>query len=402
MRVGVVGLGKLGLPTAAWLASKGHQVLGFDVNEKIARDVLAGGCPYNEPGLAGLLPEVVGNITLEFAKSIDEIGKWCDVAMIIVPTPSTPDAPEFSNAYVVEALKNLCGGIKSRDEACCASSRVITIVVVSTVMPGSCMEFSHLLEYELGPKGGRWDLVYSPEFIALGSILHDLEHAFFYLVGCDNEDAARTMTKLYGDEGRMQVLPTIEAELAKLCLNVGVTFKISYANLVGMVCRRYGADPRRVLEAIGHDERIGPRYLRASRLGFGGPCFPRDVRALGSVVPDVERHMTQLDVNDDLLLEMVEELADVQRVAILGITYKPGTPVLDESQALALARSLHGAPGRTLTWWDPIVQEVEGLPPRSESVRDAVRDAQVVVVALPGIDVGGVPTREGTRFIECW
>lgn len=398
MNVAVIGLGKLGLATAAWLTEKRNVVWGYDINKELVERVDNGACPYPEPGLPELLKQRLHS-SLHLGKTFFEATKEAEVVFIIVPTPSGAD-DRFVNDYVLQALEEMTFTIADR----VARGLHTTIVVVSTVMPGSCCgEFIPLLEQRTGLSSNTrpgWSLVYSPEFIALGSVIHDLEHAPLYLIGADDSDAARLVMHAYGTPSldRVSLASHVNAELAKLCLNVGVTFKMTFANIVGMLCEETpGADVDQVLDVVGMDPRVGSKYLRSAGVGFGGPCFPRDVRAIvalmadASLLPQADSLLPQADVNG-LLLKRLRVKLEGKKVAVLGMTYKPGTPVTEESFGVELLQR----DSSFTTWWDPAKPEwIEGER-ASETMADTPYNA------CEGVDAIVITTNDPAWAMLDW
>lgn len=360
-KVAVFGLGKLGATLAAVLADAGHQVSGYDPAE-IAVEAVRRAQPITfEPGLAELLAK--SSKLISATTDPDVALREAEAAYIIVPTPSGSDGA-FDNSYVRQALTRIAEHLKK-------TPRRFNIVVASTVMPGSCTEeFIPLLEelsgLSVGPDIG---LAYSPEFIALGSIIRDMRSPDLVLIGESDpevgafvEEVARSVVN---NTPEYRHLSLSSAELAKIAINTFVTTKISFANMLSEMCDALpGADVNDVTSAVGADSRIGRKYLRAG-LGYGGPCFPRDNQALGQVAKlrglsaDIA---LATDVVNNRQISRVVEKVEAQSsknasILIVGLAYKSGTPVTEESQALAIARIL-GSTGRKVFVHDPLVGEV--------------------------------------------
>ena len=194
--------------------------------------------------------------------------------LITVPTPSDANG-RFSNAYVEAVLDRIAGGLK-------AKKTFHVVALVSTVMPTTCEHvFVPILEKLTGKVCGRdFGFVYNPEFVALGSVIHDFLHPDMLLIGASDERSAQLCRELYSsvveNDPYYAVMNLTNAEITKLSLNCYVTMKISFANELALICERIpGADVDVVTTAVGADTRVGRRYLKGG-LGFGGPCFPRD------------------------------------------------------------------------------------------------------------------------------
>ena len=344
MNISIIGLGKLGLCTAACFASKGHKVIGVDSNKDILAALRRKECPIPETGLENLLRATWDNFasTDDYAEAV----AGSSLTMIIVPTPSRDDGA-FTNNQVTEALEQLAPAIAGK-------GGFHVVDVVSTVMPGSCEKvFIPLLEDLTGRICGRdFGLVYNPEFIALGSVIRDFLQPDMVLIGASDDRSADIVRQVYAatvdSQPHYAIMNLINAEIAKLSLNCFVTMKISFANELAALCEKIpGADVDVISQALGVDSRVGGRYLTGG-LGFGGPCFPRDNRALRALGREVN-HRLRLPpqvatVNDSVPDRIASRLRDAVApggdVALFGIAYKPNTPIVEESQGLILAKRL--------------------------------------------------------------
>lgn len=391
MNISVVGLGKLGLCTAACFAAKGHHVLGIDNKVEHIAALQDGQCPIIEHGLPQLLEEARKNIdfTTQYSRAIEET----EVTLIIVPTPSNPDG-SFSNAYIEAVLQKIGPMLKQK-----SSFHIIDIV--STVMPGSCdTVFRPLLENLSGKTCGQdFGLAYNPEFIALGSVIRDFLNPDLVLIGASDSRSGTTMQDLYAsiveNSPQYAVMSLINAELTKLALNCFVTMKISFANELTALCSATpGANVDIITKAMGADSRVGPKYLKGG-LGFGGPCFPRDNRAMQrfAATKDLQLRLSPAvtQVNYDVVKRLVAMIMRLVSppgpVSMLGLAYKPGTYIIEESPALSLAQALVQA-GYTLRLHDPMVVKQAGrdlteVGDLFESPYQAVAGTQLVVLATP-------------------
>jgi UDPglucose 6-dehydrogenase len=355
VKVAVIGLGKLGLPLAALLANSNNKVKGFDLSETLRDAITSKTFKSPEPGLTNLLAN--SGSTLEITSSIAETVPGSEVVFIIVPTPSESSG-RFSNDYLIDALKEIGKSIRNSEDK-------IVIDVVSTVMPQSC---SGILKETLEESSGRevgesLGLCYNPEFIALGSVIHDMEYPDMHLVGQSSdwageyvERALKTITKRDVPARRMTLT---EAELVKIAVNNFVTMKISYANMLYQAALTLGdVNIDVVTSAIGLDSRIGGKYLRAAA-PYGGPCFPRDTRALSSLFDElglIDSLSTATDIANKNHIRFISEFihkkfTEVKTIGIAGISYKTGTQVIEESPGLAIASYLESL-GHKINYWD--------------------------------------------------
>lgn len=400
MKVAVIGLGKLGLPFAAWLASKGHKILGVDSN-KVVIDALRRAnieCPIQEPGLEELLQQVQGRFwaTSDAKAAIKE----AEAVFIVVPTPSNPDG-SFDASLVFDVGRTIASVLAKTDE-------YKLVVLVSTVMPGQTDFLKLLLEKHSGKKCGTdFGLCYNPEFVALGSVLRDMAHPDFVLIGESDSEARERLEIIldqYNGDDRVPAYHTnfINAELAKLSINTFLTMKITFACMMARLAEKLpGADVDVMSDIIGADSRIGRKYLTGAN-GFGGPCFPRDNQALAQLA-------YQLGVSSRLPRSVIEEnegqiwvinalacrLAGENKTALfMGMAYKPGTPVTEESQG---KRFLEGMKSLTVDWYDPMAK---GSLLR-EAAQAAIYNAGVVIVMQPDPDFLDFNYGD-TPVIDCW
>lgn len=364
--VGVVGLGKLGLPMAALLSYAGHEVIGYDLSLSTVEAVSSGECPIVEPRVQELMDK-----NPFFATSNIEDLRVSDVVIIIVPTPSDGHG-WFENKYVENVLSELAEVFEDTTGK--------TIVVASTVMPGSMDgPLREALESTGLVAGETVNFLYSPEFIALGSVIHDMQHPDIVIIGSVNgSDTApyqRVLIPTHAPEQPvakdpheryptpvLHELTAVEAEIAKISINTYVTMKISFANVLGEVCENFGARSNLVVGAVGGDSRIGTKYLNPGA-AYGGPCFPRDTEAYNALCSRLKVHNGLPNATRDVNLAQARRLAKqvalrpkVKTVAVLGIAYKPGTPITEESAGLAVAIHL-GLAGYKIILTDPYAKK---------------------------------------------
>jgi len=356
MNISVIGLGKLGLCTAACFASAGHVVYGFDLNDHFRSELKSRRNPIEETGLTELLETAWE--TLHIVDSYEAALQDSDITLIIVPTPSLPDG-RFTNDYLIKVLEGLAPALKAKN-----SFHIVD--VVSTVMPGSCDGiFKPLLENATGKRcGSDFGLVYNPEFIALGSVIRNFLNPDMVLIGASDGRSGSAVRELYAStcttSPTMAVMSLVNAEITKISLNCYVTMKISYANGLAAICERVpGADVDIITAAIGADSRVGGKCLKGG-LGFGGPCFPRDNIAfqafaegfgaealLGKAVVAVNN-----SIPERISSRIAGHCAPPAKVALLGLSYKAETHIIEESHSLALAQRLVAA-GYQVALHDP-------------------------------------------------
>ncbi|MEJ2069637.1 MAG: nucleotide sugar dehydrogenase [Syntrophobacterales bacterium] len=356
MKVSVFGLGKLGLCTAACFAARGHQVWGYDADPAVMASLQARENPLQETGLDDLLAQAWSNLSLTNQPAT--LVQDTDISLIIVPTPSQPDGC-FSNQAVETVLRLIGPALRQK-------KTFHVVDIVSTVMPGSCLRvFQPLLEKLSGKICGKdFGLAYNPEFIALGSVIHNFLNPDLVLIGASDPLTGEVVRQLYryscDNQPHFALMSLINAEITKLSLNCYVTMKITFANELAAICELLpGAEANVITRALGADTRIGGKCLKGG-LGFGGPCFPRDNLAFQAFAREAgwEAQLAPrvIEVNNDIPRRLVgllrRYLREKSHVALLGIAYKPDTPVVEESQALMVAQQLAQA-GFTVQVHDP-------------------------------------------------
>lgn len=345
MNVSIVGLGKLGSCMTAVFAAKGHQVIGFDVDQEKMIAIAQGRAPVSETQLSTLLWE--NRERIQMTSTLTEALEHTSITFIIVPTPSQSDGL-FALDFVVQACRALGAALKEK-------KGYHLVVLTSTVLPNDCQKkIIPVLEAESEKVCSQdFGFCYSPLFIAIGSVIHNLLTPDFFLVGESDSQAGEILESFY------QTIPDVQApvkrmtipnaELTKISVNSYITMKITFANMLTEMAECIpGADIDVITEAIGSDSRIGKKYLKGG-LGFGGPCFPRDNRALASSaqalglqVPFAEKidiyNRSVIERSVQKIIKTTSEKEDV--IGILGLSYKPETSLCEESQAIAIIRAL--------------------------------------------------------------
>jgi UDPglucose 6-dehydrogenase len=387
-RLSVIGLGKLGAPLLAVFAGAGFDVIGVDVNQAAVDAINAGRSPVREPGVDELLTAHFGRYKATTDTRAAVLAT--DATFVIVPTPSGPDG-----GFTLDYLEPVCWEI---GRALREKAGYHLVAIVSTVMPGQTAQLCAVLEHTSGKRNGQgFGLCYSPEFIALGSVVHDLQQPDYVLMGAQDSQGQYELYDIYrrvvGRGVEIIVTTWASAEIAKIAQNAFITMKITFANHLGTLCGAIpGANVDEVTRALGHDRRIGPHYLRAGT-AYGGPCFPRDNKALSTAAEragvgfPLATHVDFLNAGrTERLAEVVQE-AGKGTVGILGMAYKPGTPVCEESAGLRLAERLLGL-GRDLIVYDPLaLDEARAVlgdrVAYAESETECIGRADIVVLMHP-------------------
>jgi len=390
-QISVFGLGKLGAVIAGCYASRGFQVVGVDVDRHAVASCDQGVPPVEEPDLEDLYRSAgeLLSATTDGAAAV----LATEATFVLVPTPSEADGG-YSLKYVLEACAVIGQALRKKNQ-------YHLVVLKSTVLPGaSDGEVIPALEKHSGKRCGvDFGFCYNPEFIALGNVIHNIFNPDLTLIGESDPRAGDCLLEMYG-----QLLPKaaplsrmniVNAELAKLAVNSYVTIKISFANLLANLCERLpGGNVDTVTTALGRDSRIGPKYIKGG-LGYGGPCFPRDNAALLSLARRLGSTFPLAEATDQANREIPVRVANLVaanappqgRIAVLGLSYKPDTPVIEESQAILIAKLLIHR-GFKLQAYDPLAMEEsrQVLGDRvhfAESPQACVKGADVILLATP-------------------
>ncbi len=387
-------------------------MIGIDINAKSVADLNNGVAPVSEPGLQELIDEAGSRLraTTEVSVALRD----SEVSYLIVPTPSNNEGV-FTNQYVIQALCDIGEELRTSD-------RRHTVVICSTVMPGSCHgELTTALERSSGKIVGEGiGLVYSPEFIALGSVVKNMHFPDVILIGESDAESGAIVEKNTLSVARntpsVQRMNMVNAEIVKLSINTFVTTKISFANMLSEICDGMpGADVDVVTEAVGSDSRIGTKYLKGA-LGYGGPCFPRDNIALTRLADSLGVDATIAQATDAVndrqskrILELVSKMTEPgATVAILGLSYKPDTSVCEMSQGVEIANLLLAA-GFIVVAHDPQADHstAPDLDARVQFISDldgAVTQASSVVLTTAWPEFQSL-TREqlhGKFVVDAW
>ena len=414
--VSVIGLGKLGSPMAAAIAARGFHVTGVDLNPQKVDCLKRGVAPVKEPGLMELIQEAGSNLTAttNTAEAVHE----SEATFVVVATPSE-ETGGFSLQYALPTCEAIGRSIATKKE-------YHLVVLTSTVMPGSTGgPVKDALERASGKKCGKdFGLCYSPEFIALGTVIRDFYFPDFLLIGESDARAGDTLAELYKvickNAPPMARMNFINAEITKLAVNTYITTKISYANMLARLCEKLaGADVNVVTDALGLDTRIGAKYLKGA-VSYGGPCFPRDNRALAALAAKVGASSGLAEATDRFNRAQIKSLAEIvkserhgdESIGILGLTYKPNTDVVEEAFGLLLAQELTAAKLPVVVF-DPLADVERAMSACkgaqfAKSAEECIAGSGVVVVATPWQEFGKVPAQQWSRagaprvVIDCW
>ncbi|MFD0066474.1 UDP-glucose dehydrogenase family protein [Streptomyces sp. NPDC056690] len=393
LKITVIGTGYLGATHAAAMAELGFEVLGLDVVPEKIEMLTRGEVPMYEPGLEDLLRKHVAGIEgstgrLRFTMDWAEVAEFGDVHFVCVNTPQKHGEYACDMSYVDAAVESLAKHL----------GKPALVVGKSTVPVGSAERLAARI-LELAPAGGEVELAWNPEFLREGFAVQDTLHPDRIVVGVRSDRAEKTLREVYatpvGQGSPFVVTDFPTAELVKTAANSFLATKISFINAMAEVCEAAGGDVAKLAEAIGYDERIGSKFLRAG-IGFGGGCLPKDIRAFMARAGELgaDQALTFLREIDSINMrrrgQMVEMTREAlgggsflgKRVVVLGATFKPDSDDVRDSPALNVAGQIH-LQGGQVTVYDPKgMDNARRLFPTlgyAESAEAAVRGADVVL-----------------------
>jgi UDPglucose 6-dehydrogenase len=357
MKLTVIGTGYVGLVTGVCFADVGNDVLCIDIDELKVQRLLRGEMPIHEPGLDEVVARNLHAGRLHFSSDYGRAVAHSDVFFIAVGTPTDEDG-SADVRHVERAARELGRRI----------SRQALLVVKSTVPVGTSERVRRAVNEELAARGAKVTICVAsnPEFLKEGAAMQDFMHPDRILIGTEDRPAIEVLTELYApfnrNRERLQVLDARSAELAKYAANAMLATRISFMNELARLSERLGADIERVRHAIGADPRIGPGFLYAGA-GYGGSCFPKDMRALlamarENVLP--ARILSAVhDVNEEQKHLLASRLRDAlgsdlhgKVIAVWGLAFKPNTDDVREAPSLVLIREVVDS-GARVRAYDP-------------------------------------------------
>ncbi|MEE8168726.1 MAG: UDP-glucose/GDP-mannose dehydrogenase family protein [Candidatus Hydrothermarchaeales archaeon] len=343
MRISVIGTGYVGLVTGACFASRGNEVTCVDIDKARVENINKGIPPIYENGLQELLSQSLKKGTIHATAHLEEIINT-DISFICVGTPSGL-LGYIDLKYVEEVAKEIGNLLKDKKD-------FHVVVVKSTVVPGTTEYMVQpLLEKCSGKKSGEdFGVAMNPEFLREGKAVQDFIHPDRIVLGCTDQRSRDMLIELYSDfDSQIMNTRPSTAEMIKYATNSFLVTKISFINEIGNICKELGIDVYEVAKGLGMDSRISPKFLN-SGLGFGGSCFPKDVKALVGKAQEVYYRPSllnaALEINDAQALRMVEilekkagPLKGIDTV-VLGLAFKPGTDDMREAQSIKVVHSL--------------------------------------------------------------
>ena len=364
----VIGTGYVGLVTGTCLADLGNQVTCVDiVQEKIDR-LKQGVIPIYEPGLEEMVERNVHAGRLHFTTSYSEGLDNSEFIFIAVNTPTGTSQGSADMRYVESAARSIAQGL----------DHSAIIINKSTVPVGSGDVVTRIVRKNLTRPEVTFSVVSNPEFLAEGTAVQDFQNPDRIVLGSTDADAANKVAALYLPlRAPIVITDLYTAEMIKYASNAFLATKISFINEIAQICERLGADVKEVAVGMGHDKRIGKAMLGAG-LGYGGSCFPKDVRALAHMADEAGLHPQLLhavmDINHDQRRHIVTKLTSIlgslrgSTIGILGLAFKPNTDDMREAPAVDIIRWVVSQ-GAEVRVYDPVAMETGREALEREGIR---------------------------------
>ncbi len=404
MNVAIVGTGFVGVVTASVLAQHGHTIWGVDIDEKKVEGLNEGKVPFFEPELDNLIRSALDSGRLHFTTDYKEAISQADVAMIAVGTPSSSEG-KADLSYVFAASKSLAPFLKEG----------AVVVVKSTVPPGSFAQVAEVLNEHATTS---YHLASVPEFLREGSAVKDTQHPDRIVLGVSDDHSRTVLENLHKQfEAPIIVTSPESAQLSKYAANAYLALRIGFINQIADFCEVTGANIQDVISIIGKDKRIGDHYWYPG-LGYGGSCFPKDVRELAYTSKSLELGDTLFTLLNALNGERIEKKFrewseevgswSGKKVAVLGLSFKPNTTDLREAPSLIIIPKLAYA-GATVVGYDPmavneahhVFDKLQGVS-LTNDISEAIAEADVIIALIewPEIIEHSFPVVAGVHFID--
>lgn len=355
MKIGVIGVGYVGLVTGACFAELGHNVFCVDCNKTKIDKLRKGGVPFYEPGLEALLAKNIREKRIVFGYETKRMVKFADIIFICVNTP--PKSNGEADLRFVEAA--------ARDVA--SSMESYKVIVDKSTVPVRTGEKVAETISRYNRKNLDFDVVSNPEFLREGNAIHDFFHPDRVVIGVTSKRGAKLMKELYSSIKAPLIITNIKsAEIIKHASNSFLAMKISFANALANICELSGANIDEVVEGVGLDTRIGRQFLNAG-VGYGGSCFPKDVSAFIKIAEmlgyDFELLKAVEKINNNQkkhFLKKVEETLWVlgnKVIGVLGLSFKPETDDMRNAPSIDIIKSLQKE-GAKIKAYDPKAMDI--------------------------------------------
>lgn len=385
MKIGVIGTGYVGLVTAVCLADLGHDVVGTDVVADKIDKASRGISHIYEPGLEELLKANLKKGTLNFTPDLDKAIQSSDVLFVSVNTPQKEDG-SADMTFVESVARKIADNLND-----------YKVVVEKSTVPVKTSMWIKKTITSCKKKDVDFDVASNPEFLREGSAVSDFLNPDRIIIGVETEKARDILVKVYEKfKDRILVTNIDTAELIKHASNSYLALKISYINLIAELCEKTDADVNQVAKGMGFDPRIGSQFLKAG-LGYGGSCFPKDIRALAKIGEDLGVNMNLLREADRINLDRIDSFVEKakkalwilkdKKIAVLGLAFKPETDDIREASSIKIIKKFLDE-GSYLRLYDPKAMEnmreiFPEEPPQISYVKspyEAVKEANALLI----------------------
>ena len=410
-KISFIGLGKLGLPLSTTFAKNGVKVVGIDKQQILIDKLKNGDVPFFEEGLEKNLELSRDNI--EYKSNYEEIIIDTDITVILV---NTQMGESYSPVNIEYAIKDLCNELKKSDKP------YHLFILSSTVMPRDIEDiFIPMIEKLTDRKLNEgFGFSYVPDVVKLGSVIKDFENPDVVIIGSSDDYSCKITRELYNNISKNNPpiceMSLIEAEISKISLNAYLVNKISFANFLSNLCETIGGvNVDNITNSIGYHKPISHYFLKGG-LSFGGTCFPRDTLAFIEFADKFGLDAKQLKATDeinkyqDLNLFNIVKNTEKDSISILGLSFKPNTPIITESPSIKLVENLLDE-GKIINVYDPLcMNEVEQKFGNRlnyfNSIEDCFKVGQLVVVALPYDEFKSIDDTwksfDNQIILDCW
>ena len=419
MKISIIGLGKLGLPFAFFLASHKNKVLCYDKNINIINLIKKAKSPFAEPNLQKYITRYKKNIKI--IENVDELIKKTNATFLVLPTPSQKNG-SFSNKFIISVLKEIADSLKKK------RNKKHLINITSTLSPYTCEKILIPFLERRGLKNEKDFIIsYNPHFIAQGTTIYNLNNPDILLIGSNSSKAKKILisiyNKIYKNKSVFKILNLLEAEISKIALNTYITNKISFANYISELSENSkNTSAAKILDTIGQDKRVGKAYMKVGTR-FSGPCFPRDNKALGNfaynigVKNDFPKLIDNINYRQTTrLIKIIKfiknKLKKKINVGILGLTYKKDTNIINDSQGYELIKKIHSQKIgiNNIFVFDRFIKDFSILKNNSlvkidMKLTDIVKHSDVLFIMYKDeffLKLKHIKPKKGKIIVDCW
>ena len=382
MQIAIAGTGYVGLVTGVCLAEVGWNITCIDIDEEKVKKMKSGKSPIYEADLEELMEKNYEQGRIDYTTDYENAYKKCDVVMIAVGTPERSDGSANLD-YVKKVAKQISENLE----------KDCVVVIKSTVPIGTNNEIENYIKKNL-VNDVKVEVVSNPEFLAQGTAVKDTLNASRIVVGAESEWARSIMNEIYSKFNQPIVFTNRKsAEMIKYASNDFLALKISFMNDIANLCEIVGANIEDVAQGMSYDPRIGDKFLKAG-IGYGGSCFPKDTKALHWLASyhdyELKTIKAAIEVNESQKIKLIKKARDIvadfenKRVAVLGLTFKPGTDDLREAPSIPNIRYLQER-GANIIAYDPVgIKNAKNIFGDSieytTSIDDAIDEAEICFI----------------------